>query len=497
MTLRMDDMNQKENTVKLSIQSLDFRMSFLEELAIQNIDILSQIKQTLSQFDARSRNMSSSSRGSSRVRLDSEDSGNDQVDVQQYEDRFSNQNNQTIAQKRRREFSQSGESEKSLTPEVNATMKSMPSPILVHSHKAMQDDSLQRYTDFSKSSPKPTAPKPSTSISRRIDRQSSIKHRRSLPKLLERSPEMETRVSRNSLLERRHGNIAKLHLNTYEVSSSSTTHDDSTNVHNANINATGSSVYSTAHMDTATSVSTQQPAQIESSVVSSQPSSVSTVDFCQYGPIQIDIPASESYFIPTSYSSSMHTAPLTSILTSRSAEYTTITDEIDTSCVMTHSPPRSPTSAIPYSSANEPGWEDVKLENPASKSEKAALKRAEEMEHRKMEKVIRNRLRQISMDESDSISDIAKLVISEMENEVEYAHSDHEDDEDLHGSSEDIRSEDIRSEDIRSESVSEQGDEKEEQADSGPITFEAAANVEIRIRRASTLDEEMHPPPNC
>jgi hypothetical protein len=42
------------------------------------------------------------------------------------------------------------------------------------------------------------------------------------------------------------------------------------------------------------------------------------------------------------------------------------------------------------------------------------LKHAEETEHRKMEKVIRHRLRQISLDESDSISDIAKLVVTEL-----------------------------------------------------------------------------------
>ncbi|XP_053405277.1 transient receptor potential cation channel subfamily M member 3-like isoform X7 [Mercenaria mercenaria] len=485
MTLRMDDVNQKENAVKLSMQTLDYRMSVLEDLAVHNIDVLSQIKQMLSQFDLRSRNFSSSSRGSSRMRLDSEDSGNDQVDIQQYEDQLASQSDQSAAQKRRREFSLGAESEKSLTPEVNATMKMMPSPILIHSQKPVRDENLQKYTDFSKSSPKPS-PKPSTSLGRRLEKQSSVKKRRSLPKLLERSPELEARSSNNSLLERRQGNIEKLRLNTGETSLD----DSSTHVHkDISMNA-NTAMYSTAHMDTATSVSTTQPAQIETSDESNQLNITRSIPSDQYDHLHIDIPTPEMHDVPIheacTYTKSGHTTPFTSILTSRSAEYTTITDEIDTSCMMNRSPPRSPTSAIPYSAAaSEPLWEDVKDENPASKFEKAALKQAEEMEHKRMEKVIRNRLRQISMDESDNAAEIAMMVISEME--TEYTHSDHEDDDDIHGSSENV-------------SVTKEENVEAEKADSvenEPITFEAAANVEIRIRRASTLEEEPATTPNC
>lgn len=473
MTLRMDDMNQKENAMKLSMQTLEYRMLMLEDLSVLNIDILNQIRQTLSQFEVRSRNISSSSRGSSRMRLDSEDSGNDQVDIQQYEDQLAttSQSDSMLAQKRRREFSQGTESEKSLTPEVSATMRPMPSPILIHSHKALREDSLQKYTDFSKASPKP-----STSSLRRLEKQSSVKNRRSLPKVLETSPEMENQASNssNSLLERRQGHALKLQIDTVETSASST-QDSQTQVHrDANIDANNCSVYSTAHMDTATSVSSHQPAQIE---MNSEPRTTTSSDHRQ--PLNIDIATPElnpapNYQETSDYSSSMYTVPFTPILTSRSAEYTTITDEIDTSCMMTRSPPRSPTSAVPFS--GEMAWEEGKSENPASRFEKAALKQAEEMEHRKMEKVIRKRLRQISMDEGDSISDIARLVITEME--TEDAHSDHEDDEDMQGSTENIPS-------IIKEECEE---DQPNSAESGPITFEAA--VEIRIRRASTLIEE-------
>ena len=477
MALRMDDVHQKENAVKLSIQTLDYRMSMLEDLAVRNIDMLGQVKQMLSQFEVRSRNISSSSRGSSRMRLDSEDSGNDQVDIV-YEDQFSLPSDQSAAQKRRREFSQGSDSDKLLTPEINATMKSCPSPILVHSQKPVRDENLQKFTDFSKSSPKPS-PKPSTSLGRRLEKQSSVKKRRSLPKLLESSSEAEARPSHNSLLERRHGHIEKLRINAQE----STTHIPNDMSMNAN-----TVMYSTAHMDTATSVSTTQPAQIETSDENSQISFTRNMPSDQFENIHIDIPTPEMQAVPIHealYPKSMHSAPFTSILTSRSAEYTTITDEIDTSCMINRSPPRSPTSAIPLSAATEPSWEEDKEENPASKIEKAALRQAEETEHKRMEKVIRNRLRQISMDESDSAAEIAMMVISEME--IEYAHSDHEDDEDMQGSSEDV-------------SVLREGNEETENADSvenEPISFEAAANVEIRIRRASTLDEDTPTTGNC
>lgn len=44
MTVRMDDMNQKENAIKLSLQTIDYRMSIVEDLAVQNIDVLNQLR---------------------------------------------------------------------------------------------------------------------------------------------------------------------------------------------------------------------------------------------------------------------------------------------------------------------------------------------------------------------------------------------------------------------------------------------------------------------
>lgn len=63
------------------------------------------------------------------------------------------------------------------------------------------------------------------------------------------------------------------------------------------------------------------------------------------------------------------------------------------------------------------GYKDVEAclkERSAADTKQRELKQAEEMEHQRMESLIRHRLRQISQDESGSISDIARVVVSEL-----------------------------------------------------------------------------------
>ena len=111
--------------------------------------------------------------------------------------------------------------------------------------------------------------------------------------------------------------------------------------------------------------------------------------------------------------------PMTPILTPLRADYTSITDEIDTSCIIGDSPRSSP---VP-SSAHHFFYDDEvdeftrtgSPEKEAIRTELEQLKLAEETEHRQLEGIIRNRMRQISLTESDSLSDIAKHVMQEME----------------------------------------------------------------------------------
>ncbi|XP_059155365.1 transient receptor potential cation channel subfamily M member 3-like isoform X3 [Physella acuta] len=108
---------------------------------------------------------------------------------------------------------------------------------------------------------------------------------------------------------------------------------------------------------------------------------------------------------------------LTSMFSPLIGEYTSITDNIDTSCLIDCSPPCSPASnsAIMFSVSESYHEVDAKLkERSAADSKQRELKQAEEMEHQRMESLIRHRLRQISQDESGSISDIAKVVVAEL-----------------------------------------------------------------------------------
>ena len=50
MSLRMDDINQKENAMKLSMQTVDFRLAKLEEMALQTSECLFSMQQVCDVF---------------------------------------------------------------------------------------------------------------------------------------------------------------------------------------------------------------------------------------------------------------------------------------------------------------------------------------------------------------------------------------------------------------------------------------------------------------
>lgn len=88
---------------------------------------------------------------------------------------------------------------------------------------------------------------------------------------------------------------------------------------------------------------------------------------------------------------------LSSMFNPLRGEYTSITDTIDTSCIEELSPPRSPVTASVMMFSESYLEVDVKAkERSAANSKQLELKEAEEMEHQRMETLIRHRLRQIS-----------------------------------------------------------------------------------------------------
>ena len=117
-------------------------------------------------------------------------------------------------------------------------------------------------------------------------------------------------------------------------------------------------------------------------------------------------------------------ATLNPIVTPSHIEYTSITDDIDTSAVHSSSfgsPCGSPTTPRPpyfgfdvdVDLYTKKGGQPRRPGTIRMVSDQ--LKSAEEAEHEVMENMIRKRMRQISLTESDSLSDIARHIANEME----------------------------------------------------------------------------------
>ncbi|KAH9513284.1 hypothetical protein Btru_034540 [Bulinus truncatus] len=105
------------------------------------------------------------------------------------------------------------------------------------------------------------------------------------------------------------------------------------------------------------------------------------------------------------------------MLTPTLGEYTSITDNIDTSCMIDCSPPCSPRakSSIMFSFSDSFHESKAKNRDISSADYKHMdPKIAEKIEHQDMETLMLKRLQQISQDELDNISDIAKVVVAEL-----------------------------------------------------------------------------------
>ena len=412
--MRMDDVNQKENSIKLSLQTMDYRMSKLEELSIQNGETLNMLRVFLSRSG---RHISTSSGTSSHGPLESQDSFIEHdypLDVDSPARIDSECHQSPSAQKADTSFQGMNES--------NTTMRSIPSPLLVHSKKSIKEDHLRKFTDYTKQS--------KGSLRRSSERNLSTKSKRSLPKVSESSPtHEEVNASITSLHERRH---VQPNLVVDIDKANSLVIDPNSQVIEKEFDGTNSnqssSVYTTASIPSEVHLSSHSGGD-ESEL--EPPPSYRSIESAVYMKPSVSPRHLSAVTAKTS------SANLTPILTSLSSEYTTITDEIDTSCIIDKSPPGSPSTAGAFFSD---GFNDREKKRRSSEvtSENARLKQAEDFEHRKMEKVIRHRLRQISLDETDSISDIARLVVNELHSNEE-DHSGHDEDpDDIHGSMESV-----------------------------------------------------------
>lgn len=430
MTMRMDDINQKENSIKLSLQTMDYRMSKLEEVALQTNDTLSVLRT----YIARSvRHFSGASLGSQvhEPSLESQDSiiENDMVIYESDSSPFKEPDLEA-SETMTPSFTLGRDSPTNTSMETNSTMRSIPSPLLVHTKKPLKEEQLDKVTDFSKQQKPPSK--------RKLLDQGLLKNQKLMP-LQESSPVQE--FNEGIPLTQRRQVSTELSVNIELANGGITSAPAATHASEVDQNTNQSSLYSTASISSDTQTTTGLPSsgidsfpdadmQMRISPGSSRPPSSPRISITSavYGQ------SKNTFLAPTSVSQ------MTPILTSISSEYTTITDEIDTSCVVDKSPPGSPTSAGTFFGEGASDVEKKRKQSDVVTVENVRLKNAEELQHRKMERLIQHRLRQISLDESDCISDIAKLVVSDM-NPQEENHSgqeEEEDSEDMNGSMESL-----------------------------------------------------------
>ncbi|GAB1601203.1 transient receptor potential cation channel subfamily M member 3 isoform X4 [Argonauta hians] len=431
ITTRMEDMYTRENAIKMSHQTIDYRLSRLEEIAAQMGESLAVIEEVITS----DRNPVFSD-AETNLDYTSDDS------LHHADDRNSSRVSQKDSIPNPSYFPPSL-SKRCVSNRISRLSDHRPSLLSRRSPSI----GLKRSWSLCSRSPKFFSTSPL-----QIKRPSLFQFHDAMQKSVMQSQEIvfageeSPSVSQSKLQRRRRVN-ANLHvsLQTENVQ------EDISNGGNSPpyISPTSSSyvsaikftkpvadksVYTTAPIESDTHTATLAPGKVMTLDLLKPKDSIHEADtqpgtIVGHTPVSpLDTPNSpssgipfESYNVYDKYQPVAGTSTqMPSLLTSLNPEYTTITDEIDTSCLMDASSPA--TSSIFFPDQDEKYFWN---------SEEKALKQAEEVEHHRMERVIRNRLRQISLDDSDNISNIAKLVVSEMEGNEKHTLPDDVDEEDI------------------------------------------------------------------
>ncbi|XP_074651257.1 transient receptor potential cation channel subfamily M member 3-like [Tubulanus polymorphus] len=408
MSLRLDDMNQRGNSLKLSLQTVDYRLAKLEDLLLQTADSL----QSIHQFMAEQAYM--------------------QQDITQQGELSSDTMTLTPQDSLCDDF---GDISSASTSVHDLSLRSCASPLIVHSKKPIKESRLKPFTDYTK----PYVRRPPFFRSMTVPtvpEGSSISHQRNFLAVPLPKPYMST-PPKSSLFHRRKAlHIGKLRE---QVAEDKKTIDQQSAMQNVLTVSKPQTNNNTSKTDSTVSLNS-----ISSSVQPNKLGGAGDINDIKRSASaemlpNVSTPEKERTFDDTASAAGdvanpVAYTPIPPILTALRSEYTSITDEIDTSCILPDSPSGSPTTprasrvffASSLEGVNEPPVRAPKLSKrdkrkpapprqQALKNEAVMLKHAEESEKQQMERVIRHRLRQISMSESDSMSDLAKIVINELE----------------------------------------------------------------------------------
>jgi len=104
----------------------------------------------------------------------------------------------------------------------------------------------------------------------------------------------------------------------------------------------------------------------------------------------------------------LHVSPLTPIVTKNQTEYSSITDDIDTSSINNCSPPGTPFSRTPSVSIKQ-----RKAKRKVRNNDQLNI--VEELENERMKKLVHTRIRQLSLTESDSYANLVKHALETLE----------------------------------------------------------------------------------
>ena len=374
MQVRFDDMTQKENSMRLSLQTVDYRLAKLEEISIQSMNALYTMQQQMLS---------------------------------------PNYNRVTYSPQRKVTMSDAS-SQTSLSPQFHSSSS--------HTSKStLSEGRLRPFTNYNKNyhrapfsrSMSIGAACPDSPV---VHASSSISHDASLfthtTPLSYPDPPTPNNIYMSSALYQRRRKALHRHKCQHA--------DDDYSVTNPSTTTPGTSKMKVTFEETADDhgvASTSGATNIKSS--QNEDNSGPALQKMATSP-PIDIPCWKIGDVSIhSHHNLPDTVPVTSIITPSRSEYTAITDDIDTSCLNFCSPQHSPTTPHhPFLGTDHDLELYTKKELPRRevlKTKSEELKKAEESEQAHMEVVIRKRMRQISLTENDSMVDIARHVIQEIE----------------------------------------------------------------------------------
>lgn len=415
MSLRMDDIVQKENSMKLTMQTIDFRLAKLEEISLQTAETLCLLEQALASSQLREPEVVGSGSNSS-------------VDIPSLPARGRGYSLDTVQ----------------LTHKRN--------------RMAINEDRLRPFTDYTRQRPpfsrSVTVAAPGHHVQERHSaavptkkpqKSSGLSNYTGSDLFRRRRSKVLSKLRSQGLLNAVNQNFGKTPSRRSQVTFSNQSSCDTPECMSplsirTDLSSTPvvTPVKTLASSHTIDSPIYTAPGVTSPIVKPSKQSHLEDEVKVMSPPTSLRVPNLDNPEMAAEVATSAALA-ISPIVTPVHSEYTSITDDIDTSQLNYRSPEGSPTNLhqflygidvdVDLYTKKPPKKKKTKVRSMVpSKYELEQLRHAEAEEHEQLENVIRKRMRQISLTESDSLGDIARHIIemdmTDVEVEAPAYHSD-------------------------------------------------------------------------